>query len=183
MNGKFIFCFGYSYCSFIDSRYCNMDYIGLSSLRRTIIGIHQLFISYDIVCQWSLHFMARMRELPICLHLPDNIVIAWGIPKCHCKGHKIECQVEFSMNVQRGVGRTDGEGIERTWSGLNNAAAATKEMLPGHRHDILDRQMGNHNWAKTVGLGLCFTATCLRLYSYVIQGNSVIGDTIWRSRE
>lgn len=173
----------YACFSYVLSRYCNMDYMALSSLAIVARALREIFVSYDIVCQWSLHFLERMRRMPDCLHLPDHLAMAWGIPKCHCKGHKIDCQVKFSMNIQRGVGRTDGEGIERAWSVLNNAAPATKEMLPGHRHDILDRQMGSHNWAKTIGLGLFFTSTFLSLCSYVIQGNSLIGDTIWRSRE
>lgn len=149
-NGTTSF-FLYTLKTHMFNRYCNMDYIALSALRST--KLRQIFFSYDIACQWSIHFMERMRQMPFCLHLPDEIAIAWGIPKCHCRGHKIECQVVFSMNVQDGVGRTCGEGIERTWPKLNNAAPSTKEMLPGSRHDTLDRQIGTHNWEKLVDLG------------------------------
>lgn len=97
--------------------------------------------------------MERMRHMPECLHLPDNVAITWGILKCHCKGHKIGCQVDISMNVQKGTSRTCGEGIEQTWPKLNNATPSTKEMLPGSRHDTLDRQIGTHNWEKLVDLG------------------------------
>lgn len=65
----------------------------------------------------------------------------------------MDCQCIYCMNIQPGIGRTDGEGIERTWSGVNASAAATKEMLPGGRHDILDRRFGAHNWEKLTRLG------------------------------
>ena len=52
-----------------------------------------------------------------------------------------------------GVGRTDGEGIERNWSEINRVANSTKEMGPGARHDTLDDHFGHHNFRKLVGLG------------------------------
>ena len=135
------------------SRYCNMDWIATSATRDT--GLSSIFFSYDIVCQWSLKFMQRMLTMPQVQQLSPDITVGYGVPKCHCRGHKMECQCQFSMHVQPGVGRTDGEGIERTWSGLNHAASSTKEMLPGSRRDNLDRRMGFHNWDKLTGLGKC----------------------------
>ena len=52
-----------------------------------------------------------------------------------------------------GVGRTDGEGIERNWSEINRVANSTKEMGPGARHDTIDDHFGHHNFRKFVGLG------------------------------
>ncbi|PBK59706.1 hypothetical protein ARMSODRAFT_991083 [Armillaria solidipes] len=131
-------------------RYCNMDYIALSAARS--VHTDNILFSYDIACQWKLHFMERMRAFAPAMHLPPSKVLRFGIPKCHCKGHKRDCQCEHSMNIQV-VGQTDGEGIERTWSEMNVCANSTKEMGPGHRFDKLDDQFARHNWRKLIGLG------------------------------
>lgn len=128
-----------------------MDWIATSGAKDT--GLQRLFYSYDIVCQWSIGLLKRMETLPAAQRLSPDIKLGYGVPKCHCRGHHLHCQSQFSMHVQPGVGRTDGEGIERTWSSLNHAASSTKEMLPGSRHDILDRRMSAHNWEKTTGMG------------------------------
>ncbi|KAK0500832.1 hypothetical protein EDD18DRAFT_1101822 [Armillaria luteobubalina] len=60
-------------------RYCNMDYIALSASKGH--GVHAFSNDWQI---------------------PDDVEVHFGIPKCHCKGHK------------QMVGWTDGEGIERT---------------------------------------------------------------------
>lgn len=130
-----------------------MDFILLSAVSTEKDTLRELFVSYDIWCQYTINFKARMEKMAERLQLPESLRLCGGIPKCHCKGHKFPCQCLYSMNIQPGVGRTDGEGIERTWSQLNHAASSTKEMLPGARHDMLDRRFGAHNWQKLVGLG------------------------------
>ncbi|PBK85196.1 hypothetical protein ARMGADRAFT_942305 [Armillaria gallica] len=50
-------------------------------------------------------------------------------------------------------GKTDGEGVEQTWSKMNSCALCTKVMGPGHRHDMLDDLLGSHNWLKHCGHG------------------------------
>ncbi|KAF9006891.1 hypothetical protein BDZ89DRAFT_965772 [Hymenopellis radicata] len=127
-------------------RYCNMDYIALSGARE--VKALPIFWSYDIACQWSIHLFTRMKALPKHLQLSPASVCSFGVPKCHCRGHKLACQVNYSMNVQPGVGQSCGEAPERVWNGLNASAAATKEMLPGGRRDMLDRRIGCHNWDK-----------------------------------
>ena len=70
------------------------------------------------------------------------------IPKMHLVGHKDECQIPFSFNYIRGVGRTDGEAIERFWAEANQLAASTKQMNAGHRHDKINDHCGGSNWYK-----------------------------------
>ena len=128
-----------------------MDYILLSALAPLLVA--SVFVSYDIACQFKLHFEERMVDLPSHLHLPQDVDIGWGIPKCHCPMHKLPCQAPHSLTFKQGVGRTDGEGIKRSWSELNRVANSTKEMGPGSRHDTLDDHLGHHNFRKYVGLG------------------------------
>lgn len=128
-----------------------MDFILLSALNRP--SITRLFVVYDIACQYKVNFQSRMAELPLKMQLSPKVQIDWGIPKCHCPAHKIECQLPHSMNLKPGVGRTDGEGIERDWAAINPVASSTKEMGPGSRHDTLDDHFGHHNWRKTTNFG------------------------------
>ncbi|KAF9487718.1 hypothetical protein BDN71DRAFT_1513702, partial [Pleurotus eryngii] len=133
-------------------RYCNMDYIVLSAVAG--LALRMLMIIYDIACQWRVNFSKRMQELPSHLHISDNVLVDFCIPKCHLHAHQSMCQTPHSLNLKPGVGRTDGEGIKRDWSLINPAANSTKEMGAGSRHDTLDDIFGYHNWLKTTRLGL-----------------------------
>lgn len=131
--------------------FCNIDYIILCALFPLLIL--NLFISYDIACQYNKKFEERMEELPEHLLIPEGINIQWGVPKAHNPAHKLACQAPYSLNLKE-VGRTDGEAPERSWSESNLVANSTKEMGPGSRHDTLDDHFGNHNWKKFCGLGM-----------------------------
>ncbi|KAJ7844576.1 hypothetical protein B0H13DRAFT_1908834 [Mycena leptocephala] len=65
----------------------------------------------------------------------------------------VKCHGPYSFNYTKGVGRTDGEGVERNWSWLNRAARFISVMGPGSRDDTLDDLCGWGNWRKTVDLG------------------------------
>lgn len=67
-----------------------------------------------------------------------------------------------------GWGRTDGEGIERTWAGTNPLATSTREMAGGARHDFLDDQFGAQNFRKITGLGMQFVSFIIsRSYLFI----------------
>jgi hypothetical protein len=57
------------------------------------------------------------------------------------------------LSFKPGVGKSDGEGVERTWSLLNPAAHSTKDAGRGQRADILEGKVDNHNYLKNVGQG------------------------------
>ncbi|KAJ7149321.1 hypothetical protein C8R43DRAFT_1128675 [Mycena crocata] len=130
-------------------RYANMDYILLSS----IIGITAMYlaISYDIACQWKINLETRMTKMPDELKLDlKKVTVLYGLPVWHAAAHERKCQVQNSLSYLVGVGRTDGEGIERTWSGLNPLAWSTKEMGRGARHDALEDKIDHHNFEKNI---------------------------------
>ncbi|KAF7296764.1 CxC2 domain-containing protein [Mycena indigotica] len=52
-----------------------------------------------------------------------------------------------------GMGKTDGEAMERIWASLNPASWATKEMGEGGRHDVLEDKVDHLNFEKNLGLG------------------------------
>ncbi|KAF8995872.1 hypothetical protein BDZ89DRAFT_921986, partial [Hymenopellis radicata] len=57
------------------------------------------------------------------------------------------------MKYQVGVGKSDGEGIERYWHLLNPLSYMTREEHPGARHDDHEDKMDQVNFEKNIGLG------------------------------
>ncbi|KAF9497444.1 hypothetical protein BDN71DRAFT_1481675 [Pleurotus eryngii] len=149
-------CSGFKALVFADSKFS-------TSLHFTGVGMcvcawHELVRPGGVrnlqkACQYKVNFQSRMAELPLKMQLSLKVQIDWGIPKCHCPAHKIECQLPHSMNLKPGVGRTDSEGIERDWAAINPVASSTKEMGPGSHHNTLDDHFGHHNWQKTTNFG------------------------------
>ncbi|KAJ7073296.1 hypothetical protein B0H15DRAFT_793030 [Mycena belliarum] len=130
--------------------YANMDYILLSA----VLGITTLYlaISYDIACQWQVNLPARMEKMPEHLRLDlSKTTVTFGLPVWHASAHEKTCQAQNSLTYMVGAGRTDGEGIERTWSVLNPMAWSTKEMGPGARHDAMEDRIDHHNFEKNIG--------------------------------
>ena len=82
----------------------------------------------------------------------DRRTITFLIPKFCLPAHQSSCQMQYSYNYAKHVGRTDGEAVERGWAAVNGFSGSTKEMGPGSRHDILDDAFGNHNWRKVIQL-------------------------------
>ncbi|KIY60951.1 hypothetical protein CYLTODRAFT_384870, partial [Cylindrobasidium torrendii FP15055 ss-10] len=134
----------------LGERQCNIDWVAMSAAQGTKLD---RIYTYDIVCQWFKNLAKRIADLPERLRPGAGCNIAYAVPACHIKGHKIDCQCFHSLLVQLGVGCEDAEGIERIWALINHSAGATREQLYGHRHDTLDRRMATHNWEKYTGLG------------------------------
>lgn len=137
------------------ARYCNMDYIFLSSIVGVCVALF-LVVSYDIACQFFKNFFDHMRSMPPRLQttIPQSAILA-KVPKAHLPMHNKSCQGPYSFNYTVGVGRTASEGIETNWSVLNKAAPSVKEMGASSRREMLDDFCAFHNWRKTVGLGTC----------------------------
>jgi hypothetical protein len=137
--------------AYVAVSYVNMDYIFFSCLVGT--ALLAVTVSYDIACQWSRNLLDRMARLPINMHLPETTKLTFRVPKFHLPAHVQKCWAPFSLNFTPGVGRTDGEGVERTWSSLNGVARCVSMMGPGGRMDTLDDFCNDHNWLKTMKIG------------------------------
>ncbi|KAK6981627.1 CxC2 domain-containing protein [Favolaschia claudopus] len=134
-------------------RYINMDYILWKSLEY-YDDILQLFISYDIVCQWFKNVWIRLAQYsPELQERGLRRFYTWLIPKFHLPAHIEDCNILFSFNLTPFVGETDGEAPERGWAHINGLATSTKEMGPGARRDALDDAFNDWNHKKIVGLG------------------------------
>ncbi|KAJ7053995.1 hypothetical protein C8F01DRAFT_1260213 [Mycena amicta] len=134
--------------------YANMDYILLHALGDA--RVKQLLLSYDIACQWRIHLRERVLKIADEAGLlPDlsNFDIRFGLPVWHAAAHEVNCQEAMSLSHLHGVGRTDGEGIERTWAILNPISFATKEMGEGNRLDSIEDKVDHVCFEKNVGQG------------------------------
>ncbi|EEB90114.1 hypothetical protein MPER_11725, partial [Moniliophthora perniciosa FA553] len=132
-------------------RYCNIDWI-IASLLRFHDSRLPICLSYDICCQYCRNFLERLQNLPLHVRPKEVQKFTFVIPKLHIYGHTLACQLRYSLNLTPGVGRTDGEGIERNWAGQGPISTSTMEMGPGSRHDTLDDHWAYWNWQKLVGL-------------------------------
>ncbi|KAK7019612.1 CxC2 domain-containing protein, partial [Favolaschia claudopus] len=133
-------------------RYANMDFIVLAALAG--FSLLWLTISYDIGCQWKLSFKERVKAFSSDMCLPlDDVNIQFGLPVWHAASHVEDCQLQNSLSFRPGVGRSDGEGVERTWSGLNPAAFSTKDAGVGVRADTIEAKIDNNNFLKNLGQG------------------------------
>ncbi|KAJ7173531.1 hypothetical protein C8R46DRAFT_1161384 [Mycena filopes] len=135
-------------------RYANMDYILLSALLG--VTLLAITISYDIACQWKINLSKRAATIAKTTTLStrlEEFEIQFALPVWHAAAHEVTCQTQNSLSYTVGVGRTDGEGIERTWAILNPLGYSTKEMGYGARHDALENKVDHLNWEKNIGQG------------------------------
>ena len=135
-----------------------MDYLFFSGLQG--VSTLPLVVSYDIACQWHHNLWKRMETYPSSLHLDyDARRVTFVVPKFHLPAHIEKCQTSFSLNLEVGVGRTDGEAPERGWANTNRISSSTKEMGPGAHRDVLDDHFGDWNWKKVYSMGVsqCLT--------------------------
>ena len=131
--------------------YANTDYVVARSTSHNLET--KKVASYDIMCQWSINLQTRLTDFP----LPnaerlDHQIVARVVPKFHLAAHKETCRVNFSLNYEPGVGRSDMEGPERTWFGLQGGGS-TKDQGPGYWSDAMDDKFGHWNWSKLIRLG------------------------------
>ncbi|KAJ6452140.1 hypothetical protein C8R47DRAFT_1204389 [Mycena vitilis] len=133
-------------------RFSNMDFILLGALAGFALLL--LTISYDISCQWKVLLADRNSKMPKDMRLPlDKITLQCALPVWHATSHEEDCANANSLSFKPGVGKSDGEGVERTWSVLNPAAYHTKDMGKGNRMDTLEDKIDAHNHQKNLGLG------------------------------
>ncbi|KAF9019901.1 hypothetical protein BDZ89DRAFT_1093800 [Hymenopellis radicata] len=136
-------------------RFCNVDPPVAASLKAN--GTLEAVLSYDIACNYEVHFWERLAKLPEQWRRrfqPGQVVFC--IPKFHLWAHKSACHGPYSFNFLPGAGRTDSEIIKRNWSVTNRAAAQTKIMGPGARQDTLEDIFSSHNFRNTQAFGRIF---------------------------
>ncbi|KAJ7774517.1 hypothetical protein DFH07DRAFT_732456 [Mycena maculata] len=130
-------------------RYANMDYIVMSALAGFTLML--LTISYDIACQWQKNLKERNAKMPesVCLPL-ESFTFQCALPVWHAASHEEDCKDANSLSFKPGVGKSDGEGVERVWSVMNPAAYHTKDAGRGQRVDTLEDKIDSHNYLKNI---------------------------------
>ncbi|KAG1844600.1 hypothetical protein F4604DRAFT_1884427 [Suillus subluteus] len=119
------------------------------------VDVLVLNVSYDIACQWSKNLWGRMSNYPSRVHFArDGKILTFLILKFHLPAHITACQITFSHNFIKGMGRMDGEAPERGWANINPVATSTRETGPGARQDTLDDHFGDYNWKKVTNFGV-----------------------------
>ncbi|KAH7867636.1 uncharacterized protein C8R40DRAFT_1064372, partial [Lentinula edodes] len=137
----------------LGEEYLLMDYSLLSAIQS--FPNLPVMASYDIMCQFSKKLYARIGSYPDMLKTPTPFPrYQLLVPKFHLAAHKESCIWSFSYNYAPGVGRTDGEGVERNWAIANSLSGSTKKMGPGSQRDTLDDHFGDFNWRKMISLGV-----------------------------
>jgi len=140
---------------FIFTRYLNSDYTFLKTLFATAVML--LVIFYGIACQWHKNLWEHMKIFPPEEALSPNVKsLLFLVPKFYLPAHVEACNLQFSFNPTKGVGRTDDEAPERGWANINPAAQSTKEIGQGSRSDMLDDHFGDWSWKQMVRLGKSF---------------------------
>ena len=114
-----------------------------------------VLVTYDIACQYSKKIVKRFSDTFGTSAGMTSLVkeALFAVPKMHVQGHKEDCQYCYSLNYMEHVSRTAGELIETAWAEANNIGPSTREMSPGHRHDVLNDLYDFWNWWKTFGMG------------------------------
>lgn len=142
--------FRYIMANHTPSRYCNMDFIALSALSGT--QAQRVVITYDIACQWSKNFRARMAEFPESMQLNPSVKIDAAVPSFHINGHGQACRQNFALGHLPGGCRTCGDNIESSWSHMNPLGSSIREMSPAARRETLNDHWNSWNFRKIVGL-------------------------------
>ncbi|KAJ7900554.1 hypothetical protein B0H14DRAFT_3423173 [Mycena olivaceomarginata] len=136
----------------MGERYLNMDYLFFMSLAGCILL--QLFVSYDIACQWYKNIWERMRIFDPHAQLKGGKTsVGFLVPKFHLPAHIESCNLLFSFNLTPFVGRTDGEAPERGWADANRLVNSTSISGPGARRDTLEVHFQYWKWKKIMRLG------------------------------
>jgi hypothetical protein len=135
-----------------------MDYAFVNAINYIPL-IVMILMLYDIMCQYWIHFIERIRDCGNHLTLPPGMIFNRGIGLFHVHGHIKQCYPRYAPTFIQGAGRVDGEVIETLWSTLNHTAKSARPMSWFHRQEFLDAHMADSNWKKLTGMGSCFSSS------------------------
>lgn len=139
----------------MSRRYPNND-IALARVLDNYTDLEIIRLFYDVICMYKKRLLDRILAFR-----PDLAEVikrlTYLIGKFHHGAHIEHCQFENSASFESGVGRTDGEEVERLWAEMNQASGSVKQMTAGNRHDTLNDMFLDNNWRKNEGRGTWFT--------------------------
>jgi Kyakuja-Dileera-Zisupton transposase len=126
----------------------NVDFGILKALLLTNFDPEQgLFLFYDIVCQYIVHFFDRIG-----IHLPPGLEVDAAIGLFHVHAHKDDCFFRFASTFIPGAGVVAGEILESLWSTLNKVSPSARTATLAYRAEILDDHATDSNHRKMLGI-------------------------------
>lgn len=132
-----------------QSRYHLVDY-ALAKACEMVKKLKIVF-TYDVACRHDKNARSRFQ-----MWLPNNQwildLLKELVPKMHILAHKVDCQFNYALDYEDGVGMTHGETVEQPWAEGNQTGSSTQEMNPGHRLDALDDFHSFWCWSKVQNL-------------------------------
>ncbi|PVF91436.1 hypothetical protein CPB86DRAFT_719431, partial [Serendipita vermifera] len=159
---------------FKGERFVNSDYAILNLLSK-LGGPHEKVITYDIACQYSKKFFSRIEPAAPYVPLPTTIP-RFLVPKFHLAAHQDKCRYKYSLNHCRGVGRTDGEAIERFWSTHNHLSGSTSKMTSGFRLDTLELHFSDWNKRKIWKMGVDLKTRLIKAHQQAVIHNKQFNE-------
>ncbi|PPQ96642.1 hypothetical protein CVT26_010666, partial [Gymnopilus dilepis] len=93
-------------------------------------------VLYDVGCVLD-------RSIQLFGLLPERIVsrIQFVTTAMHAYGHQWACQLVYNPRLCKGLGLTDGEGVERVWSRLTKLIPIVRASAGSRRLWLTDRQL------------------------------------------
>ena len=150
----------------------NMDYSIFKALNFNMEGIEAALISYDVICQWSVHIMERVTGSNY-LKKPDNLELRLAIGLFLIHGHQDACLPRYLPSFIEGARQIDGETIEALWAPLNEISRSTRGMSRLHRKEVIDDHMNDSNWKKLVNVGK-FPSTLTSFLRWILHQQSLL---------
>ena len=130
----------------------------------------RLTLYYDIICQYGVHLVDRLRIKRI--PLPNYTTFLRGIGIWHVHGHVRRCYHRHCALFVPGAGIVDGEIVETIWAELNRVARNTQHMTLPNRSEALDAHMNDINLSKILRSGenisLHFTSLLMNQCSAIV---------------
>ncbi|EJD50107.1 hypothetical protein AURDEDRAFT_58622 [Auricularia subglabra TFB-10046 SS5] len=91
---------------------------------------------YDVGC-----ITDRTRQLYDVLPVGFSDRLVFVTSAMHSYAHQWTCQIIYSPRMKKGIGLTDGEGVERLWSALRMLIPKLRAVSRRRRLVLLDRQL------------------------------------------
>jgi hypothetical protein len=143
-----------------------MDYSIFKALNFNMEGIEAALISYDVMCQWSIHMMERVNASNH-LKLANDLELKLAISLFHIHGHQDTCLARYSPSFIEGGRQIDDETIETLWAPLNKITRSTRGMTMSHHWEVIDDHMNDSNWKKLIDLGKFPPMDAISMFTWV----------------
>lgn len=133
---------------FLGEQQKNVDFGVIRGILLTHVDPEQgMLLYYDIICQYIVHFLERIR-----IHLPEGLQVDAAIGLFHVHAHKDDCFFRFASTFIPGPGVVAGEILESLWSSLNSISPSARTATLAHRAELLDDHATDSNHKKMLGI-------------------------------